>query len=230
MVFHRAMYGQGGGKTARRTRKIAYKLKGMATRTMAGKALKMARYLVKQNNAEHKVFDYSSSGYISATTTAIGYEVFNPSQGSAYNQRVGDTCKINSMNLRFVATLNPSGATTQLFRLLLVKIRDANGFSTLIGNILQNTGTNAIDQIVSPKNYDKRFDTKILLDKHISLVKASDKESVQLRYTFKNLGHTKFIQGTNQVENSRYILYIMSDQIDNVPFIDFNVRTTFVDN
>ena len=183
------------------------------TAVMAAKAYAMAKALKKSTNIEYKIADITDNASVSFS----GYlaQLNNISQGITDSTRVGDSCKIQ--NLVFRTLLARNGADAQM-RLILFWDKQAKVTSS--SDILQNTGT--IFSPLSPKNYDKRFQTKILYDKVFNLNTDNPMRSLDLVIPINQ--HTQYNGATNLV-NTGYlgVLFISNINTANNPTMNYSI-------
>lgn len=198
-----------------------------------------ANYALSQLNTEKKVIETSG------TPTQVGGTVtlLNAlAQGTAVNQRVGQSVRFTSLSLR-VAFAN-TNAETIWMRYLLVRDDAPNGAIATVGQILQNG--NSV-QSFRNLDYTKRF--KILEDKVLTLPEASstigypgsgfnniflDLENMQGRiknksksesnYGLSNLGTIADIS-----KGAYYLVLCTSAAANNVTF-SYQSRMRYIDN
>lgn len=211
----------------RKPKNMNYRAKRMINRyTSAGSkanaALHLARRVAKMVNAEYKYFDVNEaavavswSGYLPGLCT--------PVQGLGDNQRDGDSIKMQ--NLTFRATVQRA-ATDQEFRLILLIDKQAKVAS--LSDVLEVSGS--VYSPISPKLYDRRFQTKILYDQRYFL--TADSPTADINLTIPIREHQQFSGGTTTPTTGKLLAIFVSNTntLANEPTITYYSRCTYTDN
>lgn len=190
--------------------------------SVANKALHLARRVAKMVNAEYKFFDVNEaavqvnwSGYLPGLCT--------PTQGLGDSQREGDSIKMQ--NLVFRGTVQRAAAD-QEFRLIILIDKQAKVAS--LSDVLEVTGS--VYSPISPKTYDRRFQTKILYDHRYYL--TADKPTVDINLTIPIREHQQFSGGTTTPTTGKLLAIFVSNTntLANEPTITYYSRCTYTDN
>lgn len=190
---------------------------------LASKAWQGVRLLKDVINTEYKHLD-------TFQTQPINWSGYFPvinviPQGVTDNQRVGDSCKIQNFVLRGNVF---RGASDAVVRFMLVW-DDQSKVST-VADILAATGS--VYAPIAPKNYDKRFQTKILKEFRVHLTADTPIKKINMNMPI-NL-HTQFSAGTTTIDTGKLFLVVISDRDPavpaNLPNFVFYSRLSYTDN
>lgn len=197
-----------------------YNKKAQPYLATAGKALRIALATKALLNVEHKFQDKSvTSNPDNSGSTA---KLFDPAQGTSVSNRGGDSVKL--ANLTFRAIMNKSGSATNTnLRVIVFRGNRENGTTPSVSALLQTTS------VISPKNHDNRFDTKILFDRVFQMNDGATTMR-QLNLNIKLGTHVNFSSGTTSIEDGGIYILLLSDQSTNTPQIKYYSRITYVDN
>lgn len=170
-------------------------------------------------NTGHRFYLFSDNATtMGGTPLAIGTDEFS---------RNGVSVKLQNMQMMYQLYI-PSTATVDhaTVRIIIVKHKNANGGSFVIGDLLQTTEPLAL------RNLDNRYHFNTIYDKTHTLTKGDPRGSVIVKQLFKLYGHLHFQNGTNKVENDSYAVVLVSDQsvAGNQPVLTMKFRTSFTDN
>lgn len=191
---------------------------------IAYKALNLARKVADAVNTEYKHFDVfatqqvSWSGYFPTINNAIP-------QGTADGQRIGDSIK----NQRFILRGDLyRGSADAVVRIIL--LWDPQCKVSGVSDVLQSI--NSVYSPVSPKTYDKRFQTKVLKDFLVKVTSNDPIKKITMNVPINE--HTQFDVGTTTQDTGRLMLLVISDKDPATPaneptFIYFS-RLTYTDN
>lgn len=202
-------------------RRYAYKKRYRRTaKGLAVKALKSVNYLSKKYAPEVCYFDLNENN------VNVDYNGYIPSlcippQGDTDSQRQGDRIMVKNCTFRYRVERNGSD---QSVRVMLIWDKQAKVSSS--SDILEDTGAFA-NAVISPKNYDKRFQTEILYDKTIDLHTSHPIQDVST--VVKINKHTQFNLGTTTVTSGRLLAMFISNTNANTPRISYYSRCTFTD-
>lgn len=197
---------------------------GASAGSMAYSALKMAKRLKDMVNTEYKYYDqqvnasYDHTGNLNILNT--------PAQGQTDTTRIGDSIKIQNLTLRGYIYANAL-ATSTLFRLMV--IWDPQNKSSATSDILQNIAS--VYAPISPKNYDKKFQTKVLLDKCYSIVSGgADSAMRQFDFVLPINQHTQFDAASTTINTGALKILLVSAAGANLPTCVYSARVTYTDN
>lgn len=192
----------------------------------ANRALALVNNVRRFINVEVKHHDVVSSTTVPNTGTIIGLSAI--AQGDGATNRDGDSIKLLNSTLRFEINTDATEQKNTQMRFILFrgKQEDQSGFS--VTEILESAS------FISPKSYENRFKTKILMDKTYTCALSSnsttDFSSKYIDHVQKLIGHVQFATGTTSIENGGLYLLMISNQTTLVPTVFYNIRTTFTDN
>lgn len=200
-----------------------FKRVGSKAGSMAYTAFKMAKRLMDAVNIEYKFIDTTFSlttfGY---TGGMIPLNVI--ALGTNDNQRIGDSVKLQNLVLRYSCQNYPN--TVNQFRVLIVW--DKQNKISGSGDVLEYSGS--ILSTLSPKKYDKRFETKILYDR-VHLLDPVNKTQEYVDVVIPINEHTQFDSGTTTVNTGALKLIALSNDSGSAPpHMNCVSRVTFTDN
>lgn len=205
-------------------RKGGFIRKAMGAGAMAYSALVMAKRLKDMVNTEYKFYDqqvnatYDHTGILNILNT--------PAQGQTDVTRIGDSIKVQNLTLRGYIYANPAAVST-LFRIMV--IWDPQNKSTATSDILEQVAS--VYAPISPKNYDKKYQTKVLYDKCHSIVSgASDSAMRQFDAVIPVNQHTQFSNGSTSINTGALKILLVSAAGANLPTCVYWARTTYTDN
>lgn len=214
---------------------------GFSIRTPMGLALSAnakASYALSQLNTELKYVDVAQLAVTSATT---GY-LLNPlAQGSSASQRVGNTVRFKSLDIR--AAITPNDAQPSWLRVIVLRDDQANGTVPTITDVLES------NSITSFRNLDnvKRF--KILSDQTYSMRAKDLANGVQAEPSFikfhvdlgaknkavkKQKGESEYGLGNTggiaDISTGAYWIMFCQSSVTLNPLFSFTSRMRYVDN
>lgn len=188
---------------------------------MAHKAWSLAKRLKDVINIEYKYVE----GNVQNTASDYNglYAIMNTiSQGTTDTTRIGDSLKVQRLVLRGHFDRNGQDAYV---RLILLWDQD-NKTSTASDILAYSGGSNAP---MSPKIYDKRFQTKFLWDKEFKVNSSNPQAKFEMNLPI-NL-HTQYDSASSTVVTGKLVLLAISNVVTtNVPTISYISRLTFTDN
>jgi len=190
----------------------------LAKRTANG--LNAIRKLI---NVETKLCRTASSHTVS--TTGFIDPVSMLAQGTNYTDRVGDSIKLQTVELRFKLIMNVASNGTAT-RIILVRDMYQQGADPTMAQILQQTGA------LEAKNHLLRDRFSFLFDE---LIYTSNNGDDGCTYTVRipHEGHIKYIGTTAaSASNGFGSLYFVaiSDEGTNLPTLAYNISVLFTDD
>lgn len=187
---------------------------------LARKAFKTAKFVASLVNSEYKQYDINTTA-ADHTYNGTIINLCTPSQGSAVNNRTGDSIKMKNLTFRGEALKN---ATEELLRVII--FIDRQNTITNGSDLLQSVGnTNAV---FSPKKDDNKFDTKVLKD---SLYKVTtDSPMTRIEFVLKINEHLHFNTGVSTVDKNALKMAVFSQSNVNGAKLASYTRVTYLDN
>lgn len=214
----------------RRKRKNTKKAKGLGDYTLtetANFAARGVKSILRVINVEYKHHDIILGSNV--TGTAAINDLSSIPLGDASTDRDGISIKPLNLSYR-VNYVKSSVPTSQMLRMIIFRGKQENTVTPVAGDVLQNTtGTGSI---LSFKNYDKRFKTKILYDKIITFDDAN-KNRQYMSGTIRLNGHINYdisdTTGAQKETGGLYILLVNSDATNPISSLQ-HYRLTYTDN
>lgn len=190
---------------------------------MAYKALKLARKLANAVNTEYHAIDANSTagsvdynGGLSSFLTGI-------TQGVGDSNRVGDSIKVQNLVFRYIGVRNTADSI-----LRVMVIWDPQNKLAAVSDVLASTGSAL--SVISPKNYDKRFQSNVLYDRTMTLTSA-DHPYVLEDITIPIDQHTQYNAASTTINTGDLKLLVISNVVTtNLPTLTYYARITFTDN
>lgn len=189
---------------------------------MAYKALKLARRVADAVNIEYKICDISSNAGATDYNGGVA-SLVSIAQGTTDSTRIGDSCKLQNLTFRWQAARNGQDA-----QLRFMLIWDPQNQITGVTDVLASIGSNL--SIVSPKNYDKRFRSRVLHDQTVSL--TSGNATIHNGDIVISINqHTQFSAATTTILTGDLKLLVISNVVTtNLPTFSYYSRLSFTDN
>jgi hypothetical protein len=195
----------------------------LAKRTAVG--LNEIRKLI---NIEEKVIQVSVTS-TAATTAGSLNSISSIVQGLDFTNRIGDSIKLQRIEVRGRIYRN-SSATTSLVRVLCVRDLDGYGTAPNPGDIMESVG--AVDAPLSPYDYLNRKRFSVLYDDFMSVDNTGDSSKV-FAFDVPHEGHILYLGTTaaaaSNGKGSLYMLFF-SDEGTNTPTYAFYSRVYFTDD
>lgn len=190
----------------------------MAKRTAYG--LNEIRKLI---NIETKVLDTQNGANIPNTGTVSPISTLV--QGLDYNQRVGDSLKMQRIECRYRWQINTSAVKT-FVRVLLVRDLDGYGTTPAVTDILESA------DVIAPVKFLNKDRFSILYDDIETLQIVNESSSVGV-YVTPHEGHIKYLGTTaaaaSNGKGSMYLIFV-SSEATNTPRVDFYTRIYYTDD
>jgi hypothetical protein len=198
----------------------------LAKRTAAG--LNEIRKLI---NIETKIRDFNQVSYAQGTTATLTC-VSSLDEGLDFNNRVGDSIKLQDFTIRGRVNVN-SAATTSLVRVIILRDLDAYGTALVSSDVLAVSGS--VGAPLSPVAWLNRERFSILYDELFAVASGTSTGDATCQFTFHTThsGHVLYL-GTSSASasNGRGSIYVLtvSDEATNTPSVAFYSRMTFTDD
>lgn len=189
----------------------------------AYRALKMARRIADAVNIEYKerdTFNQITPTWTGSVVSLVG----NIIQGDGQSERVGDSIKLQNLTMRMIVT---PGANTEYLRVIV--FHDKQNAITTGAQLLQNTGS--IQTIISPKNEDNKYVSKVLYDKVIPIVPTSAKAVFIERKVFPLNWHCHYSAGSTTVKDGDLkIAFFSGTAAVSTSLLNYNLVVSYTDN
>lgn len=187
-------------------------------------AFKLARRLADAVNIEYKERDTASS-ITPSWTGSVASLVGNIAQGDGNAERVGDSIKLQNLTARMIVT--PGSTNTEYLRVIF--FHDKQNAITTGAQLLQNVGS--IQAIISPKNEDNKYMTKILYDKVIPIVPTSAKAVFKDHIVIPLNWHTHYTAGSTTVKDGDLkVAFFSSVTTNSQALLSYNFWVSYTDN
>lgn len=215
-------------KYKKRYRKRNYRKREPDAIDVARYAASGVKKIFRMINVENKHVDLEVASALVGTTPIL-YNLAAIPTGDGAEARDGISVKLQTLTCRFQAQPNAS-ATRTTFRMIIFRAKQENDVDITAADLLESTSGN--QACLSPKNYEKRFKTKILVDKILALNYNGEGKKI-FKIVEKLYGHINYdpaqADGTDVESGGLYMLVVSSDNT-NQPNIYFHSRVTYTDN
>lgn len=205
----------------RPSQRAQFKKYGSRIGGMAHTAYKVAMRLKDMVNTEYKLHEQTQNTNYDYNGTLVSL-LNGLSNGTLDTQRVGDSIKLQNLTLRMYF-----GRVTADSIIRVIVLQDPQNKLSSATDILQAAGS--VFSVLSPKNYDKRFQSKILLDQVIAL--DTDTTLIKKDYVIPLNWHCQFQAGGTTINSGDLKMLIISNLVtSNLPTAAWYSRVTFTDN
>jgi len=201
---------------------------GASAGSAAYSALKMVRRLKDMVNTEYKINDVSNSAF-SYDYNGTLVTLNAPTQGLADTQRIGDSIKCQNLVIRG-SCVNSGSASSLTFHRIIILWDPQNKVSTA-ADVLAQTGSSIAP--FSPKDQDKRFQTRILSDKmyQTSTLSSGNKFSQEFEYIIPINQHTQFSAGSTTINTGALKMLAICNLVSTgLPNMYYFARLSYTDN
>lgn len=210
-----------------RARKVAgkkdYTSNGMSVTKMASLAYSGYKMLKHVLNPELKFWDASVSN-LSIPTFGVTVPLSLMSQGSDYNNRNGNSIKLN--NLLYRGQIIATATTTAAVRLIIYRDMESKQ------NLPATTDVLEVASIYSPLNHLNGTRFKIQTDQLFLFDNAHQNHTQHYSREWKN-AHCKYAlpsNGVNAAEEGNIYILLIGDNGISLPITSFYNRVRFYDN
>lgn len=221
-------------------KKRNYKKKSLYTAknamTVANDAWYLSKKLARMVNVEYKHHDLAATSVLypqAGVSAPVLVPIFSGAntipQNDTNTGREGSSVKLQGLTIRLNSKVNSGAASPrQTVRIILFKWKPANGTVPSPYNIIDsNTAT---DLTLAPKDWDHRFQSKIMMDMVRVLSTDSTSEFTVTKH-FKLFGHLQYSSGVSTIEHGDYYLMFLTDETSTArPNYSYNIRATYTDN
>lgn len=196
---------------------------------IASKAYSTAMAIKKLVNVETKIASVSHDVLPFNDGTPNTTCLMNLQQGDGDTFREGDSIKMKSIYARLMYLPNPGAQNNQIVRTVVWVDKQPNGIYQQFGDVNEDNTTNQV--VIGHKDYDKRYTSKILYDKVVSL--ESDGKpfcSVVNIPVPPKYSHAQFISGTTNIATNKVNVTYVANSPINTCTVSANWRVGFIDN
>lgn len=232
------------------TKKRTYKRKGYHPYIKASApavgyvAMKAAKIVAKKYlNTELKYYDLDQATPTGDSITLTGGVVhLNPiSVGDTSYQRDGNQCKMKSIDLNYIVTLNGSATQDATIKVMLCKMNKGNGSLPTYNDFFDSTVSSgaSIDSFNRVNAFRQKDNTQnmMILQSHKFTLAVEGGRGKKIAKSFHQPLNaiSRWAEDTTagdigNAEQNIYFLMYIADQASDVPFIKFVSRVKFLDN
>lgn len=205
----------------RRNYRKRYPKRSNGYASMAYKGLRLATRLARLVNVEKKMYEIQNT--LTPATTGTVVALANPAQGDTDITRDGDSIKPLNLHIKLLARFN-SSATRSGLRVTIVRTK----YERAVQPTLLTVFGSSTPALVANKDWDNRFDTKILYDRVFRL--DAEHEQFMVDKMIRLDGHIQFDGGSTDTNNGGIFMLVYSDEATNYPSLLYQTRMIFVDN
>lgn len=211
----------GWGGTIGRVMKVG--MKSTEKGGLAYRAFRLAKRVANAVNVEYKISDASNvAGAVDYTGGVVSLPS-NISQGITDSTRIGDSIKIQNLTLRYIGVRNTADSILRVMVLF-----DPQNKIAAVTDVLQSTGSAL--SVISPKNYDKRFQNNVLYDRTMTLTTA-DHPYVVEDIVIPIDKHCQYNAATTTVNTGDIKLLTISNVSGvNLPTFTYYARLSYTDD
>ncbi len=165
-------------------------------------------------------------------TTGMMYSLSMVSQGLTSTTRVGDSIRIQHIELRGCVLLNSADATANV-RVMVVRDLDGYGTAPTPADVLETTQSVAAP--FSPTRFSRRSRFSVLYDELFALQAAAAGGTCSQVFAFESAhqGHVLYLgtaaQAASDGKGTIYVLAV-SDEDTNKPYVSFYANVLFTDD
>lgn len=214
------MYKKKYSRKSYKPRRRFYKKKSGGWMNMAKKAFNLASKVAAVVNTEYKQLDTNIT-LADHTYNGTIVNLCNPAQGTAVNQRTGDSIKMKNLTFRGECARN---AQDEVMRLIV--FIDKENTINAGSDLLQSVGNS--NAPFSPKKDNNKFDTKVLLDRTYRL--TPDTSLLKVDFVLKLNQHLHFDAGSQTVDKNALKLAVFTQVATGGAKLAYYTRVTYVDN
>lgn len=213
-------------------RKRVFKKKGGWAKKALGyagtavKALALAKKVADMVNVEYK-FQPVTIGTTVNSTGLILQNIFSTTQGVGESEHTGDSIKVQRFSGRMSFVQHASAKST-IVRMVIFKGKQERGAATpyTINDILFDGNTTSV---LSPKNFDERFNTKVIYDRTMTLSSSGTTVKV-LDINLPINWHVEYESGLSSINNGGLYFALISNEATNTPTVTGSLKFTYTDN
>lgn len=178
-------------------------------------------------NVEEKINQGAVSGGVTSTGTVNS--LTSLAQGTNYTDRIGNSIKLQRIEVRMKVIMN-SSSTGTLLRVILFRDLYQSGTAPGVTDVLNQNGSS--NAPLQPYNWLLRDRIAIIYDEIVALSGTGD-NTAALNIDVPHSGHVKYVGTTSGAASngpgSVYLL-LVSDEATNTPTVTYAYRVTFTDD
>ncbi len=222
-------------RPGRTRRPAALSRRGMAIGKYVDDAASLGARTFQGLNALRKLINVETKVInVNSTSTAVGTSgvitcLSQVAQGSDYTSRVGDSIRLQTLELRMRVFQNLT-ATQTVFRVVVFRDLDGYGVAPAITDLFDATG--GAGNTISQYNWLNNQRFSILFDE-LQTFSSTNESTAAVAFKTDHQGHVKYLGTTaataSNGKGSVYLL-VVSDEGVNTPTYAYNSRVTFTDN
>jgi hypothetical protein len=197
----------------------------LAVRTAQG--LNALRRLV---NTDHKVV-YQSNNALATVNTGTSFYLMNVAQGVDYNQRVGNSIRVQHGYIRGIVNRTTADAVV---RIIVLRDSENAGAAPAGSDVLTSTGTASC--VVSPYLYSNRNMNSgrnrfsIVYDECLLVSTNLPQQAFFHEFGGKHVKFRGTTNGTASAGEGAYFMYVFTDAAANQPTINLYTELVFTDD
>jgi len=201
-----------------------------------GDAWSLAKRTARGMNEIRKLINIETKAFDNYYSENVGqgaqvYCLSQIGQGTDYFQRVGDSIRLQHIEVALKVSINTS-ATSTLFRCIVFRDLDQRGSNPTQTTVLQQSGTSA-NTVLSPYQWlGFRDRIAVLFDEVVSLSVAGE-QCNYIHFKEQHNGHIQYLNTTaaeaSNGKGSIYLLYLSDDDI-NKPAVRWYSRINYTDD
>lgn len=192
---------------------------------VARTALSIAKFVRGIVNVEKHFFD-TNQAITGALIGGTVYPLTQIVQGDAYNQREGNSIKAVSHQIRMVIQPAVTATSNNVARFIVFRDTQQQGTTPTVAQVLE---TGAFNSYINHLN-GQRF--QVIWDKVVDVPPQGQNDAVRIFKLYKkDNSHIKY-SGPNFSDTREGNIYVLviSNELTDTPFIEFNYRLRYVDN
>lgn len=203
--------------------RVAKTIRGYTSKGgIAYRALTLAKKVADAVNIEYKNYHFGSAATSMDFTSSNLIDLTGGvTPGTSDSQRIGDSFKVQNVTMRYFVKRNGADAYARV-----IIIWDPQNKTNTLADLLQQDGN--VYAPISPKQYDKRFQSRILYDEAFPVTSQYSLVGKEISLAINE--HTQFEAGTQTINTGSLKMFFLSDLNANEPLITYYGRFTFTDN
>lgn len=223
--YGRKRYTKYGKKRGMFSRVARMGMKYATAGSTAMVALRLAKRVADAVNTEYKEIQTLSSSQTPPNSGTI-YTLNTVAQGDDFNQRIGDSIKVQNLTLRG-KILPPAMSNAAEFIRLTIFWDKQNVIST--GGLLWNNAGGSLAPF-SQKTEDTKYQSKVLYDKVWKLIPNTDNDAQHFQVVLPINLHTHYSGNTTTIKDGALKMCLISDSTTAAHLVSFDSIVSYTDN